>query len=698
MTLAAIAWTAPAWLAGLAAVALPILAHLWSRSAGPPAWFPSLRLLQEAQTDLTRRSALCETALLICRCLIVAMVVLAFARPVWTQPVTAPPAAEPPAGRRVFILLDASASMTRHENGISLFHTARQQIRRLIGTLDPARDRVAVILAGAQPLLPEPTANFDALRQRLEAAKPGMNHADLSATIRSTPGNAELHVFSDIQAASLRGRIDRPVHWHRLGGSLDAANLALFRARLDPPQPIVGAPCRVMVEAANYGSDTARPTVELTGDAAGSASLEIPPGQNATATIVTQFDSPGPTLLKLALPPDHFELDNRIEVMVDVRQSIDVLMVTDQSVDDPRNEAYYLSRAIQPGPGGPYRLRVIAPDEIVNEKPPGLLVLCGRMRLTRDMQNTLAQWMTRSAGQTGTLSFPTDDRPSGAESLGYLPVADWRTPDQPVGLDPASLDARFFAPFEGEARQTLLDLRFGRVAYTPWGENIQPIARWLNGQPALLTGDPNGNLQARAVQWSGSIDPSDSDLVRSPAFVPLVHRMIEWVMPGGVEPTIVTAGETARVPLSGEPAIEKLAVRAPDGQTLAFRVQSLQKQKFLLCDSTGQLGLHRIDNEQGITRGGFTVTLDPRESDLHPLDELPSPATVAKPARDAGGAVAADKMNDRDTPLWPWCVALAVVVGMAEMALAAVAQHQAGQNIRQSQTSETKGDFLRPSA
>ncbi len=665
---AAVELAASPWLAGLGAIALPVLAHLWSRATGPAAWFSSLRLLRESQTELARRSVLRDAALLVCRCGVVAMVVLAFAQPVWTAPPIEPRADEQPAGRRVAILLDASASMTRGDGGVTLFHRARQQVRRLIASLDPVRDRAAVILVGfeAQPLLPEPTANFFALLDRLEAAQPDTALADLSAAIRTTPGNSELHVFSDMQAASLRGKIDRPVTWHRLGEELDASNLALLAPVLDPAQPVAGMPCRVMVTVANHSDETARPAVELTGDVTDSAPLEIPPGQTATATMIVQFDAPGPAGLSLALPPDNFAPDNKIELTVNVRPSIDVLLLTRQSVDDPDNAAYYLARAIQPAPGGPYRLRVANADETQQKKRPDILVQCGSA-YTRVINNRI--WQLPTEGAYGRLVFPAAER---------------NTSGQPVSLNAGFLDEDFFSPFQGESRKTLLDLRFRHAAKSATPTTAKaPLAQWSNGEPALCSHSP------QSLTWLGSINPYDNDFVRSPAFLPLVHRMLEWVTPDGTGPTVVTAGKTAHVPLPTEQPLGQLVVRAPDGQSLPFYVQSLQNKRHLLCEVTGQAGLHRIVDRQGKPHGSFTVTLDERESDLRPIVDLPQDATGAAPANDAVEQTAKNNADDKPTPLWPWCLAGALALGIVEMVIVGFTQRRNAPNTMSNFTSET---------
>lgn len=73
----------PLWLAGLAALTLPIALHLWSRRTGRALRVGSIRLLAGAPPPLARRPRLYDPRLLALRCAMLAALVLALARPYW---------------------------------------------------------------------------------------------------------------------------------------------------------------------------------------------------------------------------------------------------------------------------------------------------------------------------------------------------------------------------------------------------------------------------------------------------------------------------------------------------------------------------------------------------------------------------------------------------------------------------------------
>src|SRR5262245_21105846 len=99
----------PLFLAGLGAVAIPILIHLIQRERKRVVMFPSLMFLQRIPYQSVRRRRIRHWALLAMRCAAIALLVLAFARPFFQESDLA--AAAVGGAREVVVLLDTSASM-----------------------------------------------------------------------------------------------------------------------------------------------------------------------------------------------------------------------------------------------------------------------------------------------------------------------------------------------------------------------------------------------------------------------------------------------------------------------------------------------------------------------------------------------------------------------------------------------------------
>jgi len=217
-----------AMLAGLAAVAIPILIHLLNRQKATLVDWGAMRFLLESLTSRSRRILIEEIILMVLRCLVVALVVMAMARPFLPSRTTIPWALVLPTfiaavilvgiaaamwshvrarwtllgvaatlacvaigasvaehwmqdrqwslsggERDVAILIDSSTSMTVPVEGQTNFKRAIEEARAVIQSCRPA-DAVSILLAGpvARPVVANPTADRDDLDNALRTLVP----------------------------------------------------------------------------------------------------------------------------------------------------------------------------------------------------------------------------------------------------------------------------------------------------------------------------------------------------------------------------------------------------------------------------------------------------------------------------------------------------------------------------------------------
>src|SRR5204863_4347081 len=76
----------PAFLAGFAAVVVPIVLHLRHRDKDTPHRFPSLMFVERLPIRTAQRRRITDWPLLLLRALAIVLLVLAFARPLWSRP------------------------------------------------------------------------------------------------------------------------------------------------------------------------------------------------------------------------------------------------------------------------------------------------------------------------------------------------------------------------------------------------------------------------------------------------------------------------------------------------------------------------------------------------------------------------------------------------------------------------------------
>jgi hypothetical protein len=208
---------APLYLAGLAALSLPLILHLVRRTPTGRQNFSSLMFLLPSPPRLTRRSRLDQILLLLLRLAVLALLAFAFARPFLRETATLALADLP--ARRVAILLDASASMRRAD----LWQQAIDAIEREIADLNP-HDEVALYTFGQQlrTVVGFESASADAeqsrgeivrqaarkLRPTWEATNLGVALSSLAAELDATKdvkqsaAQPQIIVISDFQASS----------------------------------------------------------------------------------------------------------------------------------------------------------------------------------------------------------------------------------------------------------------------------------------------------------------------------------------------------------------------------------------------------------------------------------------------------------------------------------------------------------------
>src|SRR3954463_669376 len=155
---------APAFLAGLAAIAVPVLIHLINRERKVVVEFPSLMFLQKIPYRSVRRQKIRHLLLLLLRCLALAILVAAFARPFFEKRQNA---ISTTGAREVVILLDRSSSMGYADRWTKAKDAAKKVVNGLT-----ARDHATLVLfAGDASVATEAMATPDRVIASINAAK-----------------------------------------------------------------------------------------------------------------------------------------------------------------------------------------------------------------------------------------------------------------------------------------------------------------------------------------------------------------------------------------------------------------------------------------------------------------------------------------------------------------------------------------------
>jgi hypothetical protein len=669
----------PVFLAGLAAAAIPILIHLFTRRRPRPVEFSSLEFLAEVHQSEIRRLKLKQWLLLALRTLAIAALALAMARPV-TRSHTAGHAG---AASTLVALVDVSGSMgAEGADGRPLTAAARRVVDDLLATLGPGDEMWLVPYDRApRPVSEKPTGDAGRLRTAAAALAPG---ADVTAhgpaleaaahALRDARAlNRELFWISDFQASGFASSAARFAAPEGPWGSAHVylvplaprsrANAALTRAALAPSDTGVA----LAVDAEGFGVTPGDFPVEARAFA---------PGGGAGASLGRGYVSlpargPGSALLPLAgapeaggevlLPDDALALDNR-RVFASGRAGALRVLLREDVEDSPLRFALEAGGAASgmtveavDAAGlvkGAADADVIVIGDVARPGPAELQAVLdharggGALLLVPGLRADAAAWNDALLAGLGAGRL-------GPEELAP-PGAAWRLVREAAGHP--VLDG-----FPARPGEPLSTARFSAVRTFRPGPHARVLAQFDPAHPALVEA---GHVLVLATP----LDPSRSDFATSGAFLPLLHQCVR-VLGRGTAAASLAPGDAWHAPATAgawrvldETGREVPVTLGAGGGATRLETAPLERP-----------GLYRVFRGEQL-RSTFAVNPDPRESDLAPLPEAelvagfpPGRARVLAPGADLARRVREARYGRE---LWPLFTLLALLLLAAETVVA----------------------------
>lgn len=590
------AFLAPWFLAGLAALALPVLLHLRRNRPQKRIAFSSLMFL-DATPPVTRRSSkLQDILLLLLRCLGLALLVLAFARPFF-RPAEKNPAAASGSAAMHFILIDTSASM----RGAPLEKAVKEAARVIDGIHEGDWIAVAAFSDRLRPLLapvrakeiPQGDRKAEAksllagIQPGWEASKPdaGWSAAASMAAEAAEEAAIHLHVFGDLKKGAsyegLRGE-DWPealrFTFHRIGLAEDWSNAGV--------QVLAGGGTpRVRVTNAE-GSSKSDFTLDW-GKGSAPQLVSVPAGEMSVMDAPDGITGEG----ALKLTGDDLTFDNESAWAPPVRPMAEIRYLGNGDASDSNESRFFLTRAMQ---------STAAYDvEIDDLKPPDLTVASG---VLGDAEVA----SLRAALEAGGNALLTLRDVESAASLGKIlgvPAADVREaePGNFALLGEIDFGSSVFSPFADPRYSDFSSIRFWKHRVLPQAMTASAavLARFDSGDPAWLRYEVGkGALHVLTTTWR----PVDSQLALSTKFPPLLHSLLAQSPALAVRAERYFIGQPVPLP---EGTVE---VTLPDGTKAAVEAGKP-------FTATTVPGIYRAGRE------AFAVQVDPSESEVTPLSE-----------------------------------------------------------------------------
>jgi hypothetical protein len=646
-------WLFPAFLAGVFAVALPLLLHLLRRRPRRTVVFPSLRFLSATLKRTENAHRLRRWIVLTLRCLALALLAAAFARPFFGREGER-------ATRAVVVVIDNSFSLQAAGRWPALRDWAVEQV----GPLAPG-DTLGLLATGPRPQwLAAPGADSAGALATLRDAAPGWEAARVDPALRlaaetlaASPADERRLVFlGDHQRAGWTGT--------DFGRKLPAGVTVVFPAMPGPvtKQAAVLAPAlagtetglRATVAIRNFTGTQRRILRVFRGNELGpiqEAAIALGDGETKPVTLDLPVPTASALTLRFVLDADDLPADDTAYAVwqpvaghtvrfdfVPAGAGADFLATAVASTAT-------LSPAVQVAPAGSW-----PPQSVAVLRHDASFTGPAATRLERFLQGGGAAlvFINGSTAQRAWLARQGLDVRLLTAGADPLRLGDWAL-EHPVV---AALADQRVAPLLG------WDFRRG-WALPP--DAVEPLAWWSDNDVAI------GELKVgagRVLLCGFTADRRTSEWPLHPAFVPFVHRALIYLLDAQEDAAtrFTRVGETLNLP--AETGVWR-ALAGPEArrppQPVAGAVEPAAP------------GLYEFSS--GPDRRFFAVNLDPEESDPRRWEDGTPWLRLATPGpAPAGTAVprvtlAALEAEQRD-PLWWMLIATVALMLLAELGIA----------------------------
>ena len=644
----------PWMLAGLAAVAIPVLIHLFNRHHVKSVEWAAMALLRNVIQVKSRQMHIEDILLMLLRCLAILLFVLALARPTTRAPIKA-------ADTGVLIALDCSYSMGCRPGVESRMDHALKRVREILDTVGSGRP-VTFMLMGEQPRVLLRNTGYDAaqfkeLLGKIQPSAEGLNleHAltamvPLAREIKSP--QREVYLVTDGQAITWRSLSDSA---RRSMGELSSlgrvfvvetdagaqANLGLVRLELAGGALRVGTQARYVAYVRNQGTEAREvgPVELLLNDAMVDRQLagRVAPGQTMSVSLYAPMNREGVARITARIATaDELALDNARYAVAQVRRSARVLLVDGETSDKPFGSARdFLTTALAPqstrrsDPSleitartwmdlagtrlGEYDVIVLAnvpdvPEAKVEalsdflERGGGLIVFVGG--------NVNAEKLNQRLAFNGKPLLPAE-----------IGVVNSDTSLNAAGfpLDPAMPDESLVSALATLPADLLAECRFTKwMSVKPFPQSRVLLKLAASGDPILVESKYG---RGRSLLFASTADRKWNNMAINPLYPILLQQATTYLTRVPSERAL-TVNEPLVLPLPPDMAGTTVVVTDPAGQTHNVVAGLRQGEIVAQWAETTLPGFYHVQagsDPQGVA---VAVNVDPVESDTRVFSEM----------------------------------------------------------------------------
>jgi hypothetical protein len=671
---------APWFLAGAAAIGLPVYIHLLRQYRQKPVPFSSLMFFERRTQSSIKHRRLKYLLLFALRCAFIALLVLAFARPY----VHSHSAINVNGGKTIVFAIDNSFSMKQDDR----FARAKDEAKSEIGKIREIDRGQIVTFGGPAKLLTDMTPDRQALigaLASLEAGDDTSSYAEISRVLRSTSESLktgiEAHIFTDDQKSSL------PAAFSDLKLD-DGTKLTVHNVAADKPVPNwtvenVDAPRRVFdtkkvrtvatVAGFNTPDSTRKVTLVANGKPVESKDLKIPANGRATVEFLTLDVPYGLTKCEVRIDSaDAFPQDDHWLFSVERADPKPALLVHSDDESNSSGSPLYLRTALESGADAAFTLDSETPQQATNANISkfAFVILSDPGPLPAKLEESLTSYV--QAGGSILVALGHNATPGRPVPVAGIPVLQIHTvvPDSEPVQSVASIDSSYPAFSRAPNWGSVEIFQYVKLQAPPESPDVRIAAKMANGLPLVIDRKIG---EGHVMIFASAFNNIANNLPLQPVWLPFVEQTTHELGGVGTARGNYKVGSYIDLRTAKEKNIPVEIIGPGDKRLLTLSESS--KAVTFQFPSEGFFDIRRANGREELA----AVNPDRRESDLTlvPADTLElwkNTGVASKPEVGSSvdaGSVDANRTNQRgaNAELWWWVLLALAILAVAESVL-----------------------------
>lgn len=668
----------PTFLFALAALAIPIIIHLFYFRRFKKVYFTNVRFLKEVKEETSARSKLRNLLILLMRLLAIAFLVFAFAQPF----LPAKNAAVKKGSKAVSLFIDNSFSMKALSSDVPLIEKGKQRAREIVEAY-PVDARFQVL-----------TNDFEGRHQRLYSKDEALNLLEeikISPAVKNlssvlarqkqtlNSGDADnriVYLLSDFQKniTDLKNEADTTVEINLLPlQAVRENNVGIDSAWFEAPVQMLNQLNTLLVRVRNYTNEDAeniRLSMLYTGENKPVGTMNIPARSYVIDTINLTVLKPGWQNVTLNITDYPIQFDDKYFLSFLVAERINVLAINDLA-GNPNLEAAFRGF-------GNYLLTNATSNQLDYSKMSGyqLIILNELTSISTGLAFELQQFVKNGGN---LLVFPNKN----ATLASYRSFLSGFPADELERFDETAKKVTyintdefiFHDVYENKSANFNLPSTTGSFRLSGYqSRKAEPLLTFRDGAPYLSKYQVGqGNLYLCA----SPLNTDFNDLVRNgEIFVPLLYKTA--ISSGQTRPVAYTIGKDEQVSYPITQAIGNETVYKLKGKAEEF----IPEQRII--GARAILGVHQQIPDAGFYELFLTpeeqlyqyaFNYDRQESDLEyysgeDLKNIAGPTTSVIDITDEAFLTQTIAERSQGIVLWRWCImAVLIFLGLEVLLL-----------------------------